>query len=172
MRPSDREYRLLLTIEHARDRRISLVRAENLVRGCDQQGCPPCHPVVMITGHVPAVCLPLDHAYDLMAAAVPARGRMKDRRDPAPAPPARRPATAAATPPEPGLGRPGTPGDPAQRDTESPPPRAAAAGHPGHDRALAPRHHPPLLGRQVQAGQDRQASHPQEHQGPSAPACP
>jgi hypothetical protein len=46
---------------------------------------------------------------------------MEDRRDLAPAPPARRLATSAATPPEPGLGRPGTPGDPAQRDAESPP---------------------------------------------------
>src|SRR3984885_11588700 len=48
------------------------VRAENLVRGCDQQGCRPCRPVVMITGHVPAVRLPPDYADDLMAAAVPA----------------------------------------------------------------------------------------------------
>src|ERR1017187_9050822 len=85
------------------------VRAENLVRGCDQQGCPHCRPAVMITGHVPAVRPPPDHADDLMAAAVPARGSMEDRRDPDPAPPARRPATAAATPPEPDLGGPGTP---------------------------------------------------------------
>jgi hypothetical protein len=35
-----------------------------------------------------------------------------------------------------------------------------------------PRHHPPPLGRQLQAGQDRQASHPQERQSPGAPACP
>ena len=97
---------------------------------------------------------------------------MADRGDPAPAPPARRPATAAATPPEPGLGRPGTPGDPAQRDTESPPPRAAAAGHPGHDPALAPRHHPPPLGRQIHPRQDRPASHPPDHQGPDPPARP
>ena len=48
------------------------VRAENLIRGCDQQRCPPCSPAVMITGHVPAVRLPPDHADDLMAAAVPA----------------------------------------------------------------------------------------------------
>src|SRR5712692_8502590 len=120
----------------------------------------------MITGHVPAVRLPPDHADELMAAAILAGEGMEDRRDPAPAPSARRAATAAATPPEPGLGRPGTPGDPAQRNTESPPPPAAAAGHPGHDPALAPRHHPLPLGREVQAGQDRQASHPQEHQSP------
>ena len=31
------------------------VRAGNLVRGSDQQGCPACRPAVMITGHVPAV---------------------------------------------------------------------------------------------------------------------
>src|SRR5690242_14841218 len=67
---------------------------------------------------------------------------MEDRRDPAPASPARRPATTAAAPPEAGLGGPGTHDDPARRDTESPPPRAAAAGHPGHDPALAPRHRP------------------------------
>ena len=33
---------------------------------------PRCRPAVMITGHVPAVRLPPDHADDLMAAAVPA----------------------------------------------------------------------------------------------------
>ena len=51
---------------------LATVRAENLIRGCDQQRCPPCRPAVMITGHVPAVRLPPDHADDLMAAAVPA----------------------------------------------------------------------------------------------------
>src|SRR6266536_3414586 len=78
---------------------------------------------------------------------------MEDRRDLDPAPPARRPAAAAAAPPEAELGGPGTPGDPSQRGTESPPPRAAAAGHPGHDRALASRHRPPPLGRQIHARQ-------------------
>jgi hypothetical protein len=97
---------------------------------------------------------------------------MEDRRDLVPAPPARRPATAAAAPPEPGLGGPGTALDPARRDTESAAPGAAAAGHPGHGPALAPRHRPPPLGRQVQARQDGQASHPPDHQGPRAPACP
>ena len=52
--------------------RLAGVRAENLIRGCDQQRCPRCRPAVMITGHVPAVRLPPDHADDLMAAAVPA----------------------------------------------------------------------------------------------------
>src|SRR6516165_8457983 len=74
-----------------------------------------------------------------------------------PAPPARRPATAAAAPPAPVLGGPGTARGLAQRDTESAAAGAAAAGHPGHDPALAPRHRPPPLGRQIQARQDRPA---------------
>jgi hypothetical protein len=97
---------------------------------------------------------------------------MEDRRDLDPAPPARRSPAAAAAPPEAELGGPGTPGDPVQRDTESPPPRAAVAGHPGHDRALASRHRPPPLGRQVHARQDRPASHPPEQRGPDPPAGP
>ena len=44
--------------------------------------------------------------------------------------------------------------DPARRHTESAAPRTAAADHPGHDRALAPRHRPPPLGRQVRARQE------------------
>jgi hypothetical protein len=48
------------------------VRAENLVRCCDQQSCPLCRPAMMITGHVPAVRLPPDHADGLMAAAISA----------------------------------------------------------------------------------------------------
>ena len=95
---------------------------------------------------------------------------MEDRRDPDPAPPARRPATTAAAPPEPGVGGPGPVRDPARRDTESAAPGAAAAGHPRHHLALAPRYRPPPLGRQVQARQNGQASHPPEHQGPGAPA--
>jgi putative transposase len=47
---------------------------------------------------------------------------------------------------------------PARRDTESAPPRAAAAGHPGHDRALAPRHRPARWGGPVRARQDRPAA--------------
>jgi putative transposase len=97
---------------------------------------------------------------------------MEDRRDLDPAPPARRPATAAAGPPEAGLGGPGTHGDPVRGDTESPPARAAAAGHPGYDLALAPRHRPPPLGRQVPARQDRPAGHPPDHRGPGPPAGP
>jgi len=97
---------------------------------------------------------------------------MEDRRDLDPAPSARRPAAAAAAPPEAELGGPGTPGDPAQRDTEGPPPRAATAGHPGHDPALAPRDRPPPLGRQVHPRQGRTASDPPEHQGAGPPAGP
>src|SRR5208337_4287839 len=97
---------------------------------------------------------------------------MEDRRDLDLAPPAHRPAAAAAAPPGPELAGPGTTRDHARRDTESPPARAAAAGHPGYDRALAPRHHLPPLGRQVQARQDRQTGHPPEHPGPGPPAGP
>src|SRR6266581_1971022 len=140
-----------------------IVRAENLVRGCDQQSCSPGRPAVMITDHVPAVRLPPDHTDGLMAAAVPARGSVAGRRDPAPAPPAHRPATAAATPPEPGLGRPGTARDLARSDTESAAPGAAAAGHTRHDPALAPRYRPLPLGRQIHTRQHPLASHPPEH---------
>jgi hypothetical protein len=57
------------------------VRAENLVRGSDQQACHPSRLTVMITGHVPAVRLSPDHADRHMAAAIPARGDVADRRD-------------------------------------------------------------------------------------------
>jgi hypothetical protein len=85
---------------------------------------------------------------------------MEDRRDLDPAPPAHSPAAAAAVPPEAELGGPGTPGGPAKRDTESPPPGAASAGYHRHSPALASRHRPPPLGRQVHARHDRPASHP------------
>jgi hypothetical protein len=55
---------------------------------------------------------------------------------------------------------------------ESASPGAAAAGHPGHDPALAPRHRPQPLGRQVHARQGRPPSDPAEHQGPCPPAGP
>src|SRR6266568_4065808 len=48
---------------------------------------------------------------------------------------------------------------------KSTPPRAAAAGHPGHDPALAPQHRPPPLGRKVQTRQHRPPGDPPEHQG-------
>ena len=97
---------------------------------------------------------------------------MEDRGDLDPAPSARRPATAAAAPPEAELGGPGPARGPARRDTESAAPGAAAAGHPGHDPALAPRHRPPPLGRQVHARQDRPTGDPPEHPGPGPPAGP
>jgi hypothetical protein len=105
----------------------------------------------MLTGHVLAVRFPPDHATSRVAVAVSAQGGVEDRRNLKPAPPGRDPATAAAAPPEAELGGPG----PARRDTETSPPRIAAAGHPGHDPALAPRYRPAPLGYQVHAGQDR-----------------
>jgi hypothetical protein len=126
----------------------------------------------MITGHVPAVRVPPDHAASRRAAAVPACGSVENCRDPDPAPPARRPAAASGVPPQAELGGPRPPRDPGQRATESPSSGAAAAGHPGHDRALAPRHPPPALGRQIHARQERPPGHPPEHQGPGSPAGP
>src|SRR2546422_7039797 len=87
-----------------------------------------------------------------MAAAVPARGGVADRTGLDRAPPARRGAAAAAAPPGRELGGPGPARGPARRDTESAPPGAAAAGHPGHDRALASRPRRPPLGRQAMRG--------------------
>src|ERR1700761_8432730 len=55
---------------------------------------------------------------------------MAERRDLDPAPPARRPATAAAAPPAPELGGPGTARGLVQRDPENASAGAAAAGHP------------------------------------------
>src|SRR5215470_9744213 len=122
--------------------------------------------------HVPAVRLPPDHASGFMAAAVPARGDVEDRRDLDSAPPARGPAATPAAAPEPELGGPGPDRGPAQRDTQSAPPRNAAAGHTRHDPALAPRPHPPPLGGPVQARQDRPTGDPPERQGPGPPAGP
>jgi len=85
------------------------VRAENPVHGYDQQGCLPRRLTVTITGHVPAVRLPSHHASDHVAAASPAPGDVEDRRNLAPAPPARRPATTAAAPHERELGGQGPP---------------------------------------------------------------
>ena len=114
----------------------------------------------MITDHVYSVRVPPDHATTRVAAAVPARGDVEDRRNLDPAPPAPRPTTAAAAPPETQLGGPGHARRLAQRDTESAPPRAAgcwslqkrscagtatssaAAGRPG-PRAAGPASQPP-----------------------------
>jgi hypothetical protein len=51
---------------------LRLVRAENPVRGSDQQSCSPGAPAVMITDHVPAIHVPPDYATGRVAAAVPA----------------------------------------------------------------------------------------------------
>src|SRR5260370_10561707 len=56
---------------NATSRRVPAVRAENLVRGRDQQVCSPGRPAVMITDHVPAIRVPPDHAGRSVAAAVP-----------------------------------------------------------------------------------------------------
>src|ERR1039458_3018207 len=80
---------------------------------------------MMITYHVPAVGVPPDHAASRGAAASPACGDMEDRRDPAPAPPARRPTTAAAAPPEAELGGPGPARGSAGPATESAAPGGA-----------------------------------------------
>src|ERR1039458_7256348 len=60
----------------------------------------------MLTGHVPAVPFPPDHAGHRVAAAVPARGCVEDRRDSDPAPPAPGPAAPVGGPPEAGAGGP------------------------------------------------------------------
>ena len=146
------------------------VRAENPIRGCEQQSCSSSRSAAMIASHVPAVRLPPDRAGDHVAPTVPTRRSMEDRRDLDPAPPARRSAAASDAPPESELGRPGPARDIVRPDTESAPQRAAAAGHPGHDPALAPRHHPPPLGGQVHARQDRPPGGPHEHPSSSAPA--
>ena len=133
------------------------MRAENLIHGSDQHSCPPSALPVMITDHVPVVHVPPDHATSSGAAAVPAQGGLQDRRDLDPAPSGRRPAAAAAAPPEAELGGPGPARDPAQRDSGSSPPQIAASGHPRHHPRLAPRYRPAPLGYQVHAGQDRPA---------------
>ncbi len=69
-------------------------------------------------------------------------------------------------------GGPGPAGGTGRRDTESPLPRVAAAGHPGHDRALAARHRPAPLGGAVDARQDRPAGPPPDRQGPGPAAGP
>ena len=147
------------------------VRAENPIRGCEQQSCDADGPAVMITDHVLAVRFPLGHAGDHVATAVPARGCVEDGRDPDPAPPGRGPAAAAAAPPEAELGGPGRARGIGRRDTQSAPPGAAAAGHPGHERALAPRHRPAPLGGAVHARQDRPAG-PARISGPWSSGWP
>src|SRR5450755_372273 len=124
----------------------------------------------MITDHVPALRVPPDYAGRRGVAAVAARGDVEDRGDLDAAPPARRAAAPAAAAAEAGLGGPGSARNPARRHTESAAPGTAAAGYPGHDRALAPRHRPPPLGRPVRVRQDRPTSDPAQYPctGPTA----
>src|SRR5215472_2803769 len=68
------------------------------------------------------------------------------------------------------LGGPGTARGLAQCDTDCAAAGTAAAGYPGHDSALAPRHRPAPLVRQIQARQNWPPSHPPEHQGPGPAA--
>jgi len=124
----------------------------------------------MITGHVPAVRVPPDHAASSRRAAVPARGSVEDRRDLDAAPPVSPSCNAISRAPEADLGGPGPARDPAQRDTKSAPSGAAAAGHSGHDLALAPRHRPATLGRPVHARQDRPLGDSPEYQSTGPPA--
>src|SRR5450755_744853 len=98
---------------------VQPVRAENLIHGSDQHSCSSGALPVMLTGHVPAVHLPPDHAASRVAAAVPARGGVENRRDLDPAPPGRGPAAAAAAPPEAELGGPGPARGTARRDTKA-----------------------------------------------------
>jgi hypothetical protein len=105
------------------------VRAENHVHGSDQKSCSPSRPAVMITDQVPAVRLPLDHTCDLMAAAIPPRGRMEDRGDPDPAPPARRTAILSE----------GLPDRHGSRPPRGPSPDPGAAlGNPPHAKQVMP----------------------------------
>ena len=60
------------SIEAQAPGRAGTVRAENLVRGPDQQSCLLTRPAVMITGHVPAIRLSPDHAGGFLVAAVSA----------------------------------------------------------------------------------------------------
>jgi putative transposase len=83
--------------------------------------------------------------------------------------PQRAAALAAATA-EAGLGGPGPARCPARRHAESVEPGTAAADYPGLDRALAPSHRPPPLGRPVRVRQDRPASDPAQHSGPGPTA--
>src|ERR1022692_4110744 len=119
----------------------------------------------MITDHVLAVRVPPDYAGRRGVAAVAARGDVEDRGNLDPAPPARRAAAPAAAAAEVALGGPCPARYPARRHTESAAPGTAAADYPGNDRALAPRHRPPPLGRRIQARQDRAASDPAQHPG-------
>ena len=134
------------------------VRAENPIRGCKQQSCGAGGPAVIITDHVPAVCLPADHANDHVAAAVPARGNVEDRRDFASAPPGHRPAAPPGVPSQAETGRTGPCSRPCPASDRDRRQRLRLLITPGHDRALPPRHPPAALGGAVHARQARPAA--------------
>jgi len=126
----------------------------------------------MITAHVLAVRVSPDQADCRVAATVAARGGVEDRRNPDSASSARRTAASTARPGEALLGGPGPTRGAARPDTQSAVARAAAAGHPGHGAALAPRHRPPPLGRKIHARKGRPACNPAEHPGPGPATGP
>ena len=66
------ELRTPLPVGLVHDDAGEVVRAENLVHGSGQRSCSPCRSAVMITGHVPAIHVPPDHAASRVAAARPA----------------------------------------------------------------------------------------------------
>jgi hypothetical protein len=78
-------------------------------------------PPAMITGHVSAVRLPAGYAAGRVVVAVPARGIVEERGDPAAAPPARGPAAAAQGAAEAFLGGPGADRGAARCDPARPP---------------------------------------------------
>ena len=103
----------------------------------------------MITGHVPAVRLPADHAAGRVVVVVPAGGILEGRGDTAAASPARGPAAAARVPAEALVGGPGSDRGAARRDPARRASQPADDGDPGYGTALAPRHRSPPLGGKV-----------------------
>jgi hypothetical protein len=71
------------------------VRAKNRIHSSGQRSCSPDVRPVMIIDHVTSIGVPSDHATSCMAALSGVRN-VEDHRDHDPAPPVRRPATAAA----------------------------------------------------------------------------
>ena len=122
-----------------------VARAENLIRGCDLQGCPPGRLAV----RAPIMCLRFVFLLIMRASSWLQLSRREEAWKTAEILILRHQIAVLQRQqprPEPGLGGPGIARDPARGATERPPPRAATASHPGHDPALAPRHRPPPLG--------------------------
>jgi hypothetical protein len=119
------------------------VRAENLVRSSGQQSCPPTRPAVIS----PVMFLRFMFLLTTRLAAGLRPARREEGRKTAPILILRHRSPSCSGGSHAARSRTGQTGpgrDPARRDAESPSARAAAAGHPGHHRALAPRHRPPL----------------------------